>query len=296
MSPQQNPPTPLKHAAAALRRQRAAATVLLLAAWAATSMTGCGTSIRITRGDVGQDEVAQNLAVLAANYAVYEVEVSEPGLYAVSVTDLDPQAGNALVDRVRTATRVANIIKAARGQRTEPGQIGTDSFDDLAGVVWAVYGRAFSAPTAPSPAAARTEVGRTAVAAADPKATVKADSTLDPKSDATRWGARVMQSNQRPLVDDTPQAPGPVPGPAPAQPLPSTPSRPPVPAQAQLQPGKYVIRVATAFGTERTRAERLDVALVQLTDGMLIDAGNADRLLAKPVAPTGQAPAPATKP
>jgi hypothetical protein len=207
-----------------LTRHRWPALALALALVSMTGLqTGCSTPIRITAG--GQDSLRAGV-VPDDHYAVYEVEITEPGVYALSVIDLDPSAAMIRLEQARKLNRIVGVLDPSIRQPGKSGQIGTDSFDDLAGVIWAVYGRAKGVAAAPA-----------TVAAPQPTPTAKPEtSTL---------GARLMQSVERPLAEPGQRAP----------------------ERARLEPGRYVVRVATAYGSMRTAAERVDVGLVRLADG-----------------------------
>jgi hypothetical protein len=215
-------------------------------------LAGCSTPIRAG----GQDSM-RALVVPDEHYAVYEVEITEPGVYALSVIDLDPSASTARLEQARKLNQIVGWLDPSMRLPGRPGQIGTDSFDELAGVIWAVYGRDKGLAAAqPAPAA---------------------------KPDASTLGARLMQSVERPLAESGQRAP----------------------ERARLEPGRYVVRVATAYGSQRTEAERVDVGLVRLADGTAAStlgsrvpavpfSTAAPRLNAP--APSGAASAPATRP
>lgn len=224
----------------------------------------------------------QPITVPEENYALFEVEITEPGLYALQVVDLDPAASQRRVARASNLARIAGGLDGGLGgglAKTTRASIGTDSFDAFAGVIWSVYGRktaAVPAPaTAPSPAAPASgnSPGASALAQANaPAAAASAGRTPA----AADLGPRLMQSTERPLSETGKRAP----------------------ERARLEPGRYVIRVATGYGTVRTQADRVEVGLVRVADGTSIPAG--DRVTAVPVQRAGSsatpAPAPAATP
>jgi hypothetical protein len=198
---------------------------------------------------------------------VYAVEITEPGVYALSVIDLDPSASKARLEQARRLNQIVGLLDPSIRLPGKSGQIGTDSFDDLAGVIWAVYGRAKGVAAVP----ANVTAAQSAPAA---------------KPQANTLGERLMQSVERPLAEQGQRAP----------------------ERARLEPGRYVVRVATAYGSQRTDAERVDVGLVRLPDGTAGTAFDAvgGRVQAVPVssaalrlnapAPPAAASAPAPRP
>jgi hypothetical protein len=221
---------------------------------ATLSLTGCGLPIR-----VGGPDSTHALVVPDEHYAVYEVEITEPGVYALSVIDLDPKVSNKLVDRLRSLNRIADVLESSIRLPGESSQIGTDTFDDLAGVIWALYGRskdtaAVAVATAPS----------TAITAAPTATPLAAPPT---KLDPGTLGPRLMQSTERPLAERGQRAP----------------------ERARLEPGRYVIRVATGYGTQRTATDRVDVGLVRLPDLLNATATTAATASRVPAVPFGSA-------
>jgi hypothetical protein len=216
----------LTHFGATTRAGRAA--MLLATLWLNLGvLSGCGIPIRM-----GGPDSTHALIVPDDHYAVYEVDITESGVYALSVLDLDPKASNKLVDRVRSLNRIAEVLEGSIRLPGSPGQIGTDSFDDLAGVIWAVYGRGKDSAATPAAAPAATPTAQPALP------------TVSAKLDPGTLGPRLMQSTERPLAERGQRAP----------------------ERARLEPGRYLIRVATGYGSQRTEADRVDVGLVRLPD------------------------------
>jgi RNA polymerase subunit RPABC4/transcription elongation factor Spt4 len=267
-----NPPG-TRRAPALLARGLVLSAVLVLAA--------CGTTPLVPNG-AGM----QPITVPEENYALFEVEITEPGLYALQVVDLDPAASQRRVARASNLARIAGGLEGGLNgglAKTTRASIGTDSFDAFAGVIWSVYGRKSANPPAANPAGApagsppRSPAapvsGATALAQATAPATAASGGSTPA---ATDLGPRLMQSTERPLSETGKRAP----------------------ERARLEPGRYVIRVATGYGTVRTQADRVEVGLVRLADGTSIPAG--DRVTAVPVqragSPATASPAPATPP
>ncbi|HET7773454.1 MAG TPA: hypothetical protein VFK82_06480 [Burkholderiaceae bacterium] len=202
----------------------------------------------------------QAVTVPEENYAVFEVEITEPGTYALQVIDLDPQASQRRVARAANLARLAGGLESGLGGATR-ASIGTDTFDAFAGVIWSVYGRK------PAPTSAAAASGAAAPAAMPATAAAPAPAAARPGSEL---GTRVMQSPERPLSETGKRAP----------------------ERARLEPGRYLIRVATGYGTVRTPTDRVEVGLLRLADSGSLPTG--ERISAVPLARAGRPPAAAS--
>ncbi|MFC3149212.1 hypothetical protein [Piscinibacterium candidicorallinum] len=240
------------------RTRRRGAQALGAAFVATLGLGACSTPLVVPNGSG-----IQAIKVPEENYALFEVEITEPGTYALQVIDLDPQASQRRVARASNLARLAGGLDAGLTGATR-SSIGTDTFDAFAGVIWSVYGRK------PAQASAATAAPAASSAAATPPAAATATRA------GTDLGPRLMQSPERPLSETGKRAP----------------------ERARLEPGRYVIRVATGYGTVRTQADRVEVGLVRLADGSSVPAG--DRVTAVPVqragAPATRIPAPPPAP
>ena len=230
------------------RTRRRGAQALGAAFVATLGLGACSTPLVVPNGSG-----MQAITVPEENYALFEVEITEPGTYALQVIDLDPQASQRRVARASNLARLAGGLDAGLTGATR-SSIGTDTFDAFAGVIWSVYGR--------KPAQATAAPAASSAAATAPAAATATRAGTD-------LGPRLMQSPERPLSETGKRAP----------------------ERARLEPGRYVIRVATGYGTVRTQADRVEVGLVRLADGTSVPAG--DRVTAVPVQRAGAAPTPA---
>jgi hypothetical protein len=224
---------------------------------ATLALGACSTPLVVPNGSG-----MQAITVPEENYAVFEVEITEPGTYALQVIDLDPQASQRRVARAANLARLAGGLEGGLTGSTR-SSIGTDTFDAFAGVIWSVYGRKpAQAATAPAAPAASPAAPAASAAAATP-------ATASAVRPGSELGTRVMQSPERPLSETGKRAP----------------------ERARLEPGRYVIRVATGYGTVRTSTDRVEVGLLRVAEGSSLPSG--ERISAVPVQRAGTPATPA---